>query len=271
MHGAEAIGGAKFFPLSGRAEGTGAAGGGEASVRAKKLGKAASDFEALLLTHILKSMRSSAEMFGDDEEETGSGMMSEFADEQLAVAIARGGGLGLARMLRERLLPEGGPGAAAVSHEGVPPRTSVPSRSSPAGAAGGVEGIVARAAKRFDLDPDLLRAVIAEESAGRPGAVSPKGAKGLMQLMDGTAREMGVRDPFDPEQNVFGGARYLRSLLDRFGGDLELAVASYNAGPAAVERHGGVPPYPETERYVEGVIGRLEKEGERGPRDRVDG
>lgn len=273
MYGTGTVGGAGFLPLGGRT------GGGEpravdaGSARAKKLEKAASDFEALLLTHILKSMRASAEMFGDGEEEAGTGMMSEFADEQLAIAVARGGGLGLARLLRERLLNEGAPGAV-VRHDAVPPRTAHPARPrvpSDAGEAGDVESIVARAAKRFDLDPDLIRAVIAQESAGRTDAVSGKGAKGLMQLMDGTAREMGVRDPFDPEQNVHGGARYLRHLLDRFQGNLELALASYNAGPAAVERHGGIPPYPETERYVERVIGRLEESGEGGPRSRGDG
>jgi soluble lytic murein transglycosylase-like protein len=110
------------------------------------------------------------------------------------------------------------------------------------------------AAKRHHVDPSLIQAVIAQESGGHPRAISSKGAKGLMQLMDGTAREMGVKDSMNPTENILGGTRYLRALLDRFDGDVSLALASYNAGAGAVERYGGIPPYPETQRYVEHVL-----------------
>jgi soluble lytic murein transglycosylase-like protein len=110
-------------------------------------------------------------------------------------------------------------------------------------------------AARHELDPLLVSAVIAVESAWNPEAVSVKGAIGLMQLMPETARTLGV-DPWDPEGNLDGGSRYLRSLLDGFDGDLELALAGYNAGPGSVERYGGVPPYPETLAYVEKVLAR---------------
>ena len=109
------------------------------------------------------------------------------------------------------------------------------------------------AARRHGLDPDLLWAVARAESGLNPHAVSPAGAMGLMQLMPATARALGVRDPFDPEQNVEAGARYLRQQLERFG-DIRLALAAYNAGPHAVERYGGVPPYRETQAYVERVL-----------------
>ncbi len=92
-----------------------------------------------------------------------------------------------------------------------------------------------------------------QESAGDPLAVSPAGARGLMQLMPGTADSLGVRDSFDPEQNLAGGVRYLRQLLDRFGGDERLALAAYNSGPGTVERYGDVPPYRETRDYVRRV------------------
>jgi hypothetical protein len=112
---------------------------------------------------------------------------------------------------------------------------------------------VQRLAERYALDPHLVIAVIQTESAFDPQAVSPKGAMGLMQLMPGTADRFGVRDPFDPEQNIRGGMAYLRWLLTYFNGNVVHAVAAYNAGEEAVTRHGGIPPYPETQTYVQRV------------------
>ncbi len=110
------------------------------------------------------------------------------------------------------------------------------------------------AAARYRIDPALLRAVIHAESAFNPYAVSDKGAQGLMQLMPGTASDMGVRDVFDPAQNILGGARYLAHLLQDFGGNTTLATAAYNAGSAAVRKYGNqVPPYDETQLYVRRV------------------
>lgn len=117
-----------------------------------------------------------------------------------------------------------------------------------------VEALIERYASRRGLEAGLVRAVIQVESAFDPRALSVKGAMGLMQLMPETAREVGVDDPWDPEQNVRGGTLYLRRLLDRFDGQLDLALAGYNAGPGAVERYGGVPPYRETVGYVDKVL-----------------
>ena len=104
------------------------------------------------------------------------------------------------------------------------------------------------------LDPRLVAAVVQAESAFDHLAVSPRGAVGLMQLMPATAAGLAVDDPYDPDQNLRGGTAYLRRLLDRYGGDLELALAAYNAGPEAVDRYGGVPPYRETRDYVRRVL-----------------
>lgn len=121
-----------------------------------------------------------------------------------------------------------------------------------------IAGSIRAAAKKYDLSEKLVESVIRAESNFKPDAVSPAGAQGLMQLMPATARELGVEDPFDVHQNIDGGARYIRQMLDRFGGDLKLALAAYNAGPGAVERHNGNVPYRETRAYVRRVLAGIE-------------
>ena len=112
---------------------------------------------------------------------------------------------------------------------------------------------VLQASQQYGVDPALVRAIIHAESAFRVAAKSHKGAVGLMQLMPKTAAELGVNDRLDPQQNIQGGVKYLSQLLDRFNGNTELATAAYNAGPGAVSRYGGVPPYAETKAYVKRV------------------
>jgi len=118
-----------------------------------------------------------------------------------------------------------------------------------------VEALIHKYARLYGVDPALVRAVMRHESGFNPGAVSPKGAQGLMQLMPGTAALMGVNNPFDPEQNVAGGVGYLRRCLDRFGHNVPLAVAAYNAGPERVANFGTIPPIPETQLFVHNVMG----------------
>ena len=120
--------------------------------------------------------------------------------------------------------------------------------------------LLSSAGYRQGLDPALLKSMIAEESSFNSRAVSPKGAAGLMQLMPGTAQLLGVKDSYDAVENVQGGAFYIRSLLDRYQGDLAKALAAYNAGPDKVDRYRGIPPYTETQNYVRRVITRFNRE-----------
>jgi soluble lytic murein transglycosylase-like protein len=123
--------------------------------------------------------------------------------------------------------------------------------------------IIRRVAGEEGLDPDLLRSLVSVESNFDPVAISPKGAMGLTQLMPETARSLGVDNVFHPEQNLGAGAKHLRALLDKYDGDLALALAAYNAGEKAVEIYQGIPPYPETEMYVREVLRRYRKAKER--------
>ncbi|MDX1919188.1 MAG: lytic transglycosylase domain-containing protein [Candidatus Caenarcaniphilales bacterium] len=122
-----------------------------------------------------------------------------------------------------------------------------------------VEDAIEQAAKQTNLDADLIRAVVEVESGGNSSAVSGAGAKGLMQLIDSTAQDLGVQDSFDPHQNALGGASYLKKQLNRFGGNLRLALAAYNAGPEAVAKYQGIPPYNETINYVQSVEAHYRK------------
>jgi soluble lytic murein transglycosylase-like protein len=146
--------------------------------------------------------------------------------------------------------------ASARSSDAGPPAAARTPRAE-------IERLVRVSAAEYGLDPALVDAIIENESAFDSNAASSAGARGLMQLMPQTAAGLGVTDSYDAAQNVAAGTRYLRSLLDRFG-DVELAVAAYNAGPDAVRRYGGVPPYEETRSYVRNVLTSYERRSQVG-------
>ncbi|NWF83388.1 MAG: lytic transglycosylase domain-containing protein [Bryobacteraceae bacterium] len=143
------------------------------------------------------------------------------------------------------------PEAAEPAQPAVASRLSCAPVPSPS-----LDAMIRRSSTRHRIEPSLIEAVVRQESGGFPCALSPKGAMGLMQLMPSTAVTLGVDNPFEPESNLDGGVRFLRGLLDRYHGDLALALGAYNAGPRRVDEFGAVPPIPETQAYVRSVLDR---------------
>lgn len=168
---------------------------------------------------------------------------------------------------RQRTALEAQEGAAArqlasAARQPKPPPWTSPTATAAVADCGALtdtrlDGLIQKAAKNNLLTPDLLRAVIRRESSFEPCAVSRSGAMGLMQLMPGTAFDLGVDNPFDAEQNIDAGSRFLKSLLDRYSGDLSLALSAYNAGPARVDTIKAIPPIKETQDYVKEILNRL--------------
>jgi Rod binding domain-containing protein len=237
--------------------------------RRSELTEAARRFEEMLSAKMLESMLSTLDEGGlFDKDDTSSRFYQGMLGESLSRELSSGEGLGIARQILEQMQaleggdPEQGSGELldALSlglerarYAGPVRRPRAVEDTGAIGARPAPEQLLTMArdsAATHDLDPDWVCAVIRAESAWNPQARSPKGAMGLMQLMPGTARELEVRNPWDPRQNIDGGVRYLKQLYERFDGDKRLATAAYNAGPGAVERHGGVPPFPETRGYV---------------------
>ncbi len=166
--------------------------------------------------------------------------------------------------------------ASALQAAGTAVGTPVAYQSSATGAGGGSEStpydaLISNAAQRYGVDPAVLHGLIQQESGFNPNAQSSAGASGLTQLMPGTASSLGVANPLDPTESIEGGARYLSQMMGQFGGNTADALAAYNAGPGAVQKYGGVPPYAETQSYVSKVLGYAEAFRQSHPMTSVGG
>jgi hypothetical protein len=222
----------------------------------------ARQFEAIFTSYLLKSMRKTIPQNTFIPKNIGERIYTDLLDQEYANVFANQGSLGLADLILKQIGENDTDNDAlkALSHHSLNPwmidNRFIPSSSvSMSGIERSMKWLpyISQASKLFNVDRNLITAVITQESAGNPYAVSSAGAKGLMQLMDSTAHQLGVTEVFNPKSNIFGGTRYLSSLLRRFNGDESLALASYNAGPGAVEKYNGIPPYRETQNYVRAV------------------
>jgi len=254
----------------------------------KKRWKAALDFQSMFLSQMYKSMRQSTLAEGNELTQASPGreIFSEMLDNQYASLDAKNpvvsGAQGmknaltgisnsLASQIYRSLRRAQGLDATSADATSAPtsPKSASAARSIPSEQAGAysrpgkstaamsdaaLKPIVDLASQTYGVSANLIKSVIKAESANQPAAVSGAGAKGLMQLMDSTAQSLGVRNPFDAGENVMGGTRYLKALLDRYDGDEAKALAAYNAGPTAVDRFQGIPPFPETKTYVDTVM-----------------
>jgi len=244
--------------------------------------EAARGFEAMFVNMMMKEMKQGmldkTSLAGDGEKMTfGADTLEGYTDMLFAEQVSKTGtGIGIADMIYKQMT--GGDKLANITNHAprsmpkatmmpmaenmIPPRgraiTKSPIATNPIDNLPKTalkriehyEPIINEAAQITGLDKDLLKAVIMAESAGRPDAVSSAGAKGMMQLMDGTASDMRVRNVFDPKDNIMGGSKYLSQMLERYDGDVEKALAAYNAGPGNVDKYGGTPPFKETQNYV---------------------
>ncbi|MBZ0265083.1 transglycosylase SLT domain-containing protein [bacterium] len=237
-------------------------------VEDKKLYKACKGFETYFAHQLIKDMRGPTTMVGGKG--TGAEIYQDLFDNAMAEKISGKNGLGIAEMMYRQIKEKQGispafvpestdnlhemklsPELAEAMSTGTMPNVPLFGLRAPLWR---FEPLIQRSAEKYGVDANLIRAVILQESRGNPAAVSTAGAKGLMQLMDGTAKQMSVRNPFNPGENIDAGTKYLHQQLDRYD-TLEHALAAYNAGPEAVEQYHGIPPFEETVTYVKKVMG----------------
>jgi Rod binding domain-containing protein len=237
-----------------------------------RLKKAAKEFESLFTGMILKSMTKNTDgLFGDNS--FGGDYYESIFENAIASKISEGKGIGIADFIYKKLENRVNPGSENSNSEKAQPAHGVkekidlrntdkdffstpPSQSS-LKRLDQYESAIQGASELYGVDQNLIKSVILAESAANEKAVSASKAKGLMQLMDQTAKDMGVQNVWNPKENIYGGTKYLSEMLRLYNGDVSLALASYNAGPGNVEKYDGVPPFDETKNYITRVLGYL--------------
>ncbi|HUX60643.1 MAG TPA: transglycosylase SLT domain-containing protein [Ignavibacteriaceae bacterium] len=230
-----------------------------------KIENAAKQFESLLTSMMLKSMTKTTDgMFGDKN--FGGDDFDTIFQNEIASFISKNKSMGVANVLYKKLTGEDMD--SKIQADGVPPLNNgvnsslkINDNTSPIAPSAKsmdrlsrYDNIINSASTQFGVDKNLIKSVILTESAANEKAVSSAKAKGLMQLIDSTASQMGVSNVWDPKQNILGGTKYLAQMLQKFNGNVNLALASYNAGPQNVEKYGGVPPFEETQNYIKRVM-----------------
>ncbi len=233
-----------------------------------KIESAAKQFESLLTSMMLKSMTKSTNGLSGDNSFGGDYFDTIFQNE-LATMISKNHNLGVAGILYKKLTGESMDSSTKVQqlqplNIGINPKLEFNNNNPPVSPSSQsldrlnrYEGIISSAAEQYGVNKNLIKSVILTESAANEKAVSSAKAKGLMQLIDSTASQMGVSNVWDPQQNIFAGTKYLSQMLQKFNGNINLALASYNAGPENVQKYGGIPPFEETQNYVKRVLSYL--------------
>ncbi len=249
----------------------------------EKIASATKQFESLLTSMMLKSMKQTdGSMFGGEEEGYGNDMFDTMFQQEFANKMSDTKSLGVAQLLYKKITGEDMPVELKTklstkldnmkidetSFKQAPIKikdyaapadsTKIQPSSSSIDRINKFENHIDEAAESFGVDRNLIKSIIMTESAGNHKAVSGAKAKGLMQLMDSTATQMGVRNVFNPRENILGGTKYFAQMLRQYSGDVKLALAAYNAGPQNVEKYKGVPPFDETKSYINKVLNYVE-------------
>ena len=235
----------------------------------QKMVEVSKQFEGLLTSMMLKSMnQSTGGMFGENS--FGGDFFDSIFQFEIANQISKGTGLGVAEQLYKKLTGENLTSKVLnTKFEPLQNKTKIevtknlseiptvkPSNQSLT-RLNKYDDIINHASETFGVDKNIIKSVILAESSAKENAVSSANAKGLMQIIDSTAKYLGVNNVWDPKENIMGGAKYLSQLLRRYNGDLKFALAGYNAGPGNVDKYNGIPPFTETQTYVKRVIGYL--------------